>query len=233
MYLLHNCTTALPTGDTNASITNPRQGRFEWPSIGSLLAYARADAGAVGLPSVIELPRANLMRYPGRGPGILGSRYARWGIDLAPVCRAPDAAGSCPNCFSHDDPNDPARAAGPRPGAWWDNSSCRDASFRLPDLGGVNVSLPVLQDRTTLLERLHAQRQALDGAHRQGTLEAWDASRHQAMRLLTATRPGSSNPFDLSQEPDRFAPRSRDHCRLPTSHEGPLIWPWHPPPSTE
>lgn len=201
MYLLHTGTTELPPGDTNASIANPRQGRFEWPSIGSLLAYARPNAG--GLPSVVELPRANLMRYPGRGPGILGPRYARWGVDLAPVCRAPDAAGSCPNCFSHDDPNDPARAPGAGPRAWWDNSSCRDASFRLPDLGGVNISVPVLQDRTMLLERLNAHRRALDGAHRQGALDAWDASRHQAMRLLTATRPGTSNPFDLNQEPDR------------------------------
>src|SRR5713101_4243481 len=39
-YLLHTGTTELPPGDTNASISNPRAGRFEWPSIGSLLAYA-------------------------------------------------------------------------------------------------------------------------------------------------------------------------------------------------
>lgn len=202
-YLLHTGTTELPPGDTNASIPNPRPGRFEWPSIGSLLAYA-LPAGGTGLPSVVELPRANLMRYPGRGPGILGPRYARWGVDLAPVCKAPDAAGSCPNCFSHDDPNDPARAPGKGPKAWWDNSSCRDATFHLPDLGGLNVCWPLLRDRTTLLERLDAHRRALDRAHRHGALDAWDASRHQAMRLLTASRPGKSNPFDLAQEPDRI-----------------------------
>lgn len=33
MYLLHTGTTELPPGDTNASIVNPRPGRFEWPSI--------------------------------------------------------------------------------------------------------------------------------------------------------------------------------------------------------
>src|SRR5215471_1918621 len=33
-YLLHTGTTELPPGDTNASITAPRPGRFEWPSIG-------------------------------------------------------------------------------------------------------------------------------------------------------------------------------------------------------
>src|SRR5205807_8258931 len=122
---------------------NPRQGRFEWASIGSLIAYAAHHAplapGARGiggegefLPAVIEIPRGNNMRYPGRSSGILGPRYDRWGVDLAPVCRAPDPAGSCPNCFSHDDPNDPARAAGPGPTAWWNNSSCRNAHFHLP-----------------------------------------------------------------------------------------------------
>lgn len=202
-YLLHTGTTQLPAGDTNASIINPRPGRFEWPSIGSLLAYAFPPAGHSGLPAVIELPRVNLMRYPGRGPGILGPRYDRWGVDLAPVCRAPDAAGSCPNCFSHDDPNDPTRAAGKRPKAWWDNSSCRNPAFRLPDLGGIHVSGALLRDRATLLQRLDDQRRSLDLADRSGPLAAWDASRHQAMRLLGATRPGKHNPFDLSQEPDR------------------------------
>lgn len=122
-YLLHAGTTELPVGDTNASIIAPRPGRITWPSIGSLIAYAAPPSSAVGWPAVIEIPRANLMSYPGREPGLLGPRYTRWGVDLAPPCHAKDAAGSCPNCFSHDDPNDPARAAGPGPKAWWDNSS--------------------------------------------------------------------------------------------------------------
>jgi len=201
-YLLHTGTTALPPGDTNASIINPRPNRFEWPSIGSLLAYAVPPAPGVGLPAVVELPRVNLMRYPGRDPGILGPRYARWGVDLAPVCRAPDPAGSCPNCFSHDNPNDPARAPGTGPRAWWDNSSCRNPDFRLPDLGSPAVSWAQLQDRESLLERMDAHRRGLDRADRLGQLTAWDASRHQAMKLLFATRPGKNNPFDLGQEPD-------------------------------
>ena len=57
----------------------------------------------------------NLMTYPGRGAGVLGSRHERWGVDLAPPCHAPDPAGSCPNCFSHDNPNDPARSPGKGP----------------------------------------------------------------------------------------------------------------------
>src|SRR5262249_39411336 len=126
----------------------------------------------------------------------------------APPCRSPDPAGSCPNCFSHDDPNDPARAAGPRPGAWWDNSSCRDSSFRLPDLGnGLSLSLPQLHERTSLLEQMERLRRGLDAADRTGQLAGWDVSRHQAVRLLAAARPGRHNPFDLTQEPDRIRDR--------------------------
>src|SRR4051812_7198143 len=98
-YLLHTGTTELPPGDTNASITAPRQGRITWPSIGSLIAYAAPPATPTPLPPVIELPRVSLMRYPGREAGLLGPRYERWGVDLAPPCRSPDPAGSCPNCF--------------------------------------------------------------------------------------------------------------------------------------
>lgn len=203
-YLLHTGTTALPVGDSNASITAPRAGRFEWPSLGSLVAYAAPTAQGVALPAVIELPRANLMRYPGREPGILGPRYARWGVDLAQPCRAPDAAGSCPNCFSHDDPNDPARAAGPSPRAWWNNSSCRDATFKLPDIGGtLSVPYSQLEDRASLLARLDGLRRERDAAPQR----AYDVHRQRAFDLLFTTRPGAQNPFDIRQETDRIRDR--------------------------
>lgn len=201
-YLLHTGSTEMPPGDTNASIVNPRPGRFEWPSIASLIAYALPPGPGVALPAVIELPRANLMKYPGRGPGILGPRFGRWGVDLAPPCRAPDAAGSCPNCFSHDDPNDPARAAGKGPKAWWDNSSCRNPDFHLPDLGDPQgLSLPQLGNRMALLQRLEEFQRGIDRAERAGQMESWDVSRHQALQLLRTVRPGKHNPFDLTQEP--------------------------------
>lgn len=204
-YLLHTGTTELPAGDTNASIVHPRPGRFEWPSIGSLIAYLAPSAPGVALPATIELPRVNQMKYPGRGSGILGPRYDRWGVDLAPPCHSPDAAGSCPNCFSHDDPNDPARAAGKGPKAWWDNSSCRNADFRLPDLGDpAALSLPQLHNRVALLDRLEAFRRGLDQVQGSRLFEGWDAHRQRAMQLLATTRPGSNNPFDLTQEPDRI-----------------------------
>lgn len=204
-YLLHTGTTALPVGDTNATIHQPRPGRIAWPSIGSLIAYAAPSESASGLPSVIELPRGNLMTYPGREPGLLGPRYSRWGVDLAPKCNAPDAAGSCPNCFSHDDPNDPARAAGPGPNAWWDNTSCRNAEFHLPNLGLADaISLPQLNHRTELLGRLERLRIRLDAPeHRAALGIAYDAHREQALRLvLSAAQRGAHNPFDLTQESD-------------------------------
>src|SRR5204862_4198372 len=61
-YLLHTGTTELPVGESNAGIVNPRPGRFDWPSIGSLLAYAVPPEPGVSLPAVVELPRANLMK---------------------------------------------------------------------------------------------------------------------------------------------------------------------------
>ncbi len=203
-YLLHTGTRELPIGDTNATITNPRPGRIEWPSIGSLLSYAFPESGPSGLPNVIELPRQNLMRYPGRGAGILGPRHERWGVDLAPACRAPDAAGSCPNCFSHDDPNDPDRAAGPGPRAWWDNSSCRNPDFHLPDLGAINVSVAELQDRQTLLRRMENFQRSVDHGDQNPRFQSWDVHRQQAIRLLATTRRGRANPFDISQEPQQI-----------------------------
>ena len=202
-YLLHSGTTSLPPGDSNASISKPRSGRFEWPSLGSLIAYAAPPDESVGLPSVIEIPRAKRMKYPGRGPGLLGPRYARWGVDLAPKCNSPDPGGSCPNCYSHDDPNDPARAAGPGPKAWWDNSSCRDPSFHLPRIesdGG--LSIPRLQNRRALLTGLESLRRHSETSAGEAKMAAWDAWRQQALRLLLTARSGQDNPFDLSQEPD-------------------------------
>ncbi|MBM3994625.1 MAG: DUF1501 domain-containing protein [Planctomycetes bacterium] len=201
-YLLHAGLAQMPIGDSNASIVNPRQGRFEWPSIGSLIAYAAPTPPGVVLPAVVEIPRANNMRYPGRGSGILGPRYDRWGVDLAPVCRAPDPAGSCPNCFSHDDPNDAARAPGAGPNAWWNNTSCRNAEFHLPSLGEHGtISIPQLNDRASILQQLESMRRGFEAA----PLETWDVHRERAMRLiLSASRPGRHNPFDLTHESDRI-----------------------------
>src|SRR5439155_863016 len=129
----------------------------------------------------------------------------RWGVDLAQPCRAPDPAGSCPNCFSHDDPNDPARAPGPGPRAWWNNSSCRNPDFRLPNLGDLDhLALPQLGNRMALLERLERWRRNIDAAAHAGCFDSWEVHRQRALELLGATRPGRHNPFDLTQEPDRI-----------------------------
>ena len=100
------------------------------PSLAEALALSLATVDvAVGLdaPEFEREPRLVSLRHPTEYPLNDGRIVSSDGVDLAPPCRAPDAAGSCPNCFSHDDPNDPARAAGPGPNAWWNNSSCRDA----------------------------------------------------------------------------------------------------------
>jgi hypothetical protein len=201
-YLLHTGSTEMPIGETNASIATPRPGRIAWPSIGSMIAYATPSAASVGWPSVIEIPRSKNMTYPGRDPGLLGPKFSRWGVDLAPQCNARDAGGSCPNCFSYDDPNDPKRAPGPGPKAWWDNSSCRKADFHLPALGAADISIPQLNNRLELLRQLDHIRRAADNRPPEMVEQTWDAHREQALQLLLAARPGKANPFDLAQESD-------------------------------
>ena len=203
MYLLHTGTTALPPGDTNASIAAPRPGRMSWPSIGSMISYA-TPKNQNTLPDVVELPRGNLMSYPGREPGLLGPSYDRLGVDLAPVCHSKDPAGSCPNCFSHDDPNDPRRAPGPGPNAWWDNSSCRNPAFHLPDFGiDKGLSLPTVANRTRLMASIEQFRRQFDQAAASDKIRAWDAHRQQAMEFMAGAGSGRTNPFDLSGESSR------------------------------
>lgn len=202
-YLLNAGTTEMPIGDTNATITGPRPGRITWPSIGSMIAYAAPPAPGVGWPACVEIPRLNLMTYPGREPGILGPRYARWGVDLAAPCHAKDAGGSCPNCYSHDDPNDPARAPGPGKNAWWDNSSCRKPDFHLPDFGSAApLAVTQLSNRMGLVRHLDDLRRRADAQAEQAQFAAYDAYREQALQLVLASRPGQQNPFDLTQESD-------------------------------
>ena len=202
-YLLHSGTTELPVGDTNASIIAARPGRMTWPSIGSMIAYAAPPRAEVGWPAMVEIPRGNLMTYPGRESGLLGPQFDRWGVDLAARCNAKDAGGSCPNCYSHDDPNDPARAPGPGPNAWWDNTSCRKPDFHLPNLGSVEgLLVPQLENRTALLSQLEQFRRQADAGYVPVPSKSWDAHRRQAQRLLLATLPGKQNPFDLTLESD-------------------------------
>jgi hypothetical protein len=200
-YLLQTGTLDLPPGENAGTIPLPRARRFEWPSIASLLAYTAPSAG--GLPPAIAIPRGG-GDSPGQRPGMLGTRYGQWGLSIAPPCRAPDAAGSCPNCFSHDQPDDPARAPGKGPKAWWDNSSCRDPSFSLPELGDPSgLMLSRLDQRRALLQRVDTLRRDLDS---EAQVRNLDVYRRQAIELVLAQR-GKANPFDLSQEPDRVRDR--------------------------
>lgn len=196
-YMVNTGTCELPTGENTNTIALPKQGRFEWPSMGSMIAYALPPVGAAGLPPLIHVPRPNQAPI-GVGPGVLGPRYAPWIVDVAPPCHSKDAAGSCPNCFSHDQPDDPERAPGKGPKAWWDNSSCRDAEFHPPDLGlPEGLSIDRIECRSELLAQLDAVRRSLDRAP---SVEQHDAFRRQALQLIVSQR-GAQNPFDISQEP--------------------------------
>ncbi len=198
MYMVQTGRSELPPGENTNTIAVPRPRRFEWPSIGSAIAYATSADAALGLPSVVEIPRGNVT-MPGSGPGMLGNKYARWRVDLAPLCRTPDGGGSCPNCFAHDQPLEPARAPGKQPGAWWDNSSCRNPDFHLPDIGlSTPLSLDNLQSRSSLLAELDAAREHLDSAP---AVRSMGAMRRQAWDLILGQK-GKRNPFDLSHEPD-------------------------------
>jgi hypothetical protein len=150
----------------------------------------------LGLPPVVEIPRANV-QVPGTGPGMLGTKYSRWRVDLAPPCHTPDGGGSCPNCFAHDQPNDPARAPGKHSGAWWDNSSCRAPDFHLPDLGlSTGLSLEQLQNRSQLFAELDRARRTRDDT---SATDTFGEFRQQAWDLILGQK-GQYNPFDLSPE---------------------------------
>lgn len=207
-YLVGTGTTELPAGDTLQTIATPRTGRQIWPSIGSMVAYAAPPAAEIGWPTMVEIPREKAVTKWGRDPGILGPKYARWTVDLAPPCHSKDPGGSCPNCFSHDDPNDPARAAGPGSNAWWDNSSCRVPDFRLPQFGAKEpISIPQLSGRVELVRYLDQLRRRADIAEALPESTTWDAYSKQAQRLVLASHPGKQNPFDLTQESDAVRDR--------------------------
>src|SRR5262249_10958700 len=99
---------------------------------------------------------------------------------------------------SHDQPDDPERAPGKRPKSWWDNSSCRNPDFHLPDLGvSTDFSWTQIEKRESLLERLDQLDRTLD--HPQ-PFRHLDSTPRRALELLV-TQKGKKNPFDLTQEP--------------------------------
>ena len=123
-----------------------------------MIAYAAPPMQAWACrPSSRSRAHSNIT-YPGASRAC-SVRATVAGALSVPPCHAKDAAGSCPNCFSHDNPNDPAPAPGPGPNAWWDNSSCRNPDFHLPDFGGdTSISIPQLTNRYDLLRQLEEMR---------------------------------------------------------------------------
>lgn len=203
MYLMNTGSLGLPPGENTNTIALQRSRPLEWPSIGSMIAYAVPPRKGMGLPSVVDIPRTRInageFLIPGTSPGMLGPKYSRWRVNLAPACRAPDPAGSCPNCFSHDQPDEPERQPGKLPKSWYDNSSCRNPDFTLPDLGtGQGAVIERVEDRATLLRSLDQLRRDLD-SHR--SVFKYDSYQRQALDLIVSQR-GKNNPFDITQETD-------------------------------
>ncbi len=111
-------------------------GRIEWPSIGSMIAYAAPPRARSAWPAVVEIaagqphdvsrPRARharpALRALGRRPGAAVPRAGRR------PARARTASATTTRTTRPAPP-------GTGPKAWWDNSSCRDADFHLPELG--------------------------------------------------------------------------------------------------
>ncbi|MEX1230631.1 MAG: DUF1501 domain-containing protein [Planctomycetaceae bacterium] len=203
MYMVNAGMNYLPPGETTGTIGVQKARNLEWPSIGSMVAYAAPPLPGMGLPPVIQVPRTRInageFYVPGTAPGMLGPKYAHWRVNLARPCRAPDPAGSCPNCFSHDQPDDADRQPGKLPHSWYDNSSCRNPDFTLPDLGnGTEIAIERIEHRGRLLAQLEDMRRDLD-AHR--VVENYDAYQKQALMMILSQR-GKNNPFDLTQESD-------------------------------
>jgi len=59
-YLIQTGALELPPGDTTFTIHMPRPRKFEWPSIGSMIAYAVPPLAGMGLPPVVDIPRTRL-----------------------------------------------------------------------------------------------------------------------------------------------------------------------------
>lgn len=136
MYMVQSGRCELPPGENTNTIGLPRPRRFEWPSIGSAIAYAMPGGASFGLPPVVQIPRANI-QVPGTGPGMLGDKYARWRVDLAPVCRTPDGGGSSarpiamPDCQSAR----PIRHRTWRPRSFTAWESIRTWNSSIPSIG--------------------------------------------------------------------------------------------------
>ena len=161
-YLLHTGTTELPAG-RHQRHRSPRRGRAASSGrrIGSMIAYAAPPRPEVGLPAVVEIPRGNLMTLSRPRPGHARAAVRPLGRRSGRAVQRHDAGGSCPNCFSHDDPNDPARAAGPGPEGLVGQHQLPQPDFHLPDLGAVQASrFRSSTNRTALLAQLDRLRAA-------------------------------------------------------------------------
>ena len=164
----------LPAGFSTRKVPSPN----EWPSIPSVITYAKRNE-KTHLPPAVILPQPSVneaARFrPGQYAGKLGPKYEAWHIDIAANC--PLGNGACPDCFRFDDDH-------------FDHSA--KTIFNTPTLTLPNGGNNRLSNRLGLLKRIERQRRDLSkvtGGRK------FDENRMQALSVLTD--PKTSKAFDV------------------------------------
>ncbi len=158
----------MPAGFSTQNVPNPN----EWPSIASLVNFARQGRGRNNLPPAIVLPEPSVNESgrvrPGQYAGRLGTRWEAWHLHMAAKC--PLGNGACPHCFRFE--GTPFRHAA--------DTIFETPSLTLPE-GGSNR----LRGRIALLANLEQQRRDLE---RRAESQRLDRHRQQALTVLNDPR---------------------------------------------
>ncbi|MFO0955924.1 MAG: DUF1501 domain-containing protein [Isosphaeraceae bacterium] len=167
----------------------------DWPSIASLVQYARPTArGDDGLPGSAVLPHLLVHRtgrvIPGQMAGRLDRRHEPWMLSMAPDCAG--GYGACPNCFHFEN------LAFQHNGPDAFNPPGRD----LPE----GLTLDRLGHRADLLRRVDESRREID---RLALENPADRFRTQALSILASPR--AAQAFDLDREDPRTLDRYGRH----------------------
>ena len=158
----------LPVGFSTTNVPNPH----EWPSIPTLVNYAKNGAGRNNLPPAIVLPEPSVNEAgrvrPGQYAGRLGPRWEAWHLHMATKC--PLGNGACPHCFRFEGTpfkHDP------------------ETIFATPTLALPDGGQDRLANRVELLRTIERQQRDLE---RTADRERLDRHRQQAITVLNDPR---------------------------------------------
>jgi hypothetical protein len=175
----------LPVGFSLQNVPNAQ----EWPSLPSLVNYARKGRGRNNLPPAIVLPEPSVNEAgkvrPGQYAGRLGPRWEAWHLPMATKC--PLGNGACPHCFRFDGTpfrHEPA-------------TIFQTPALTLPD-GGADR----LRGRVGLLESIERQQRGLERLAADTRL---DEHRRQAITVLN--NPRTRGAFEVEKAPARTLAR--------------------------